>query len=146
MVQNNLGYLLLEKGGDLDEAARLIEASLKQDPKNGSTLDSWGWALFKQGKLKEAEEALRKAVELRPYNPEIRKHLGEVLLKLDRREEALEQWERALAYAFSDRKELEERARKLRVEVARQQQNPGTENAPANPSSKDDEDEYEGDD
>jgi len=142
-VQNNLGYLLLEKGGDLNEAARLIEASLKQDPRNGSTLDSWGWALFKQGKLKEAEEALRKAVELRPYTPEIRKHLGEVLLQLDRKEEALEQWERALAYAFSDRKALEEKARKLRVELARQQQNPGNDSAPTEPGP-DDEDEDEG--
>ena len=143
MVQNNLGYLLLEKGGDIKEAIRLIEASLKQDPKNGSTLDSWGWALFKQGKAKEAEEALRKAVDLRPYNPDIRKHLGEVLLKQGNKEEALAQWERALAYAFPERKELEERTRKLRVELAREQQHTGDEN---DPSRSDDEGEDEGDD
>lgn len=121
MLQNNLGYLLLENGGDLQEASQLIESAMKQDPKNGSTVDSWGWVLYKQGQLKEAEEALRKAVELTPFSPEIRKHLGEVLLKLDRPEEALEQWERALAFAFPQRVELEAEAEKLRVDLAKKQ-------------------------
>ena len=120
MLQNNLGYLLLENGGDLQEASQLIEAAMKQDPKNGSTVDSWGWVLYKQGKVKEAEEALRKAVELTPFSPEIRKHLGEVLLTLNRPEEALEQWERALAFAFPQRAELEAQAEKLRVDLAKQ--------------------------
>jgi len=119
MLQNNLGYLLLENGGDLQEAATLIETSLKQDPKNGNTMDSWGWVLFRQGKFKEAEEALRKAAELSPFSPETRRHLGEALLALGRMEEALEQWERALAYAFPDRKALEERARELRTRIAK---------------------------
>lgn len=119
MLQNNLGYLLLEKGGDLQEASTLIETALKQDPKNGSTMDSWGWALFRQGKFKEAEEVLRKSAELSPYSHETRKHLGEALLAQGRLEEALEQWDRALAYAFPERKALEERARELRTQIAK---------------------------
>ena len=119
-LQNNLGYLLLEMDdSQLKEASTLIEASLKQDPKNGNTLDSWGWALFKQGKFKEAEEALRQASELTPFSPEVRKHLGETLLSLGRLEEALDQWERALAYAFPNRKALEARARELRTRIAK---------------------------
>ncbi|MFZ1614246.1 MAG: tetratricopeptide repeat protein [Holophaga sp.] len=119
-LQNNLGYLLLEMDdGQLQEASALIEASLKQEPKNGNTMDSWGWALFKQGRLKESEEVLRKASEISPFSPEIRKHLGETLLSLGRFEEALEQWERALAYAFPDRKTLENRARELRTRIAK---------------------------
>jgi tetratricopeptide (TPR) repeat protein len=130
MLQNNLGYLILENGGDLQEASQLIQSAMDQDPKNGSTVDSWGWVLFKQGKLKEAEEVLRKAVELTPYSPEIRKHLGEVLLQLDRQQEALEQWERALAYAFPQRKELEAKVLKLRTDLAKK-------NTPTNPSPDD---------
>lgn len=143
MLQNNLGYLLLEKGGDLNEAAKLIEASLQQNPKDPSTLDSWGCVLLKQGKTKEAEAVIRKAVDLRPYNPDIRKHLGEVLLALDRPEEALEQWERALAFAFPERKELENRARKLRVDLAKQ----GRSTEPtAEPTSADPDDANSGED
>lgn len=122
MLQNNLGYLLLEKGGDLAEAARLIESALKQDPNNASTLDSWGWVLFKQGHFQEAEKAFRKALDSSPDSPEMRRHLGETLLKLGKPREALEQWERALAYLFPERKELERRVRELRVQLAR---NPG---------------------
>lgn len=136
-LQNNLGYLLLEKGGDLKEAAALIEAAVKQEPSNGSTLDSWGWVLFKQGKVSEAEAALRKAVELTPYSPDIRRHLGEVLLSQKRKQEALEQWERALAFTFPERKELEKRTRELRTELAKQDQPSGE--TPDEPPSEDDE-------
>lgn len=123
MLQNNLGYLLLEKGGDLDEAARLIESALKQDPDNASTIDSWGWVLHKQGKYAEAEKAFRKALESSPDSPDMRRHLGETLLKLDRPKEALEQWERALAFLFPERAELEKRARELRVKLAKPDEN-----------------------
>jgi len=134
MLQNNLGYMLLENGGDLQEARQLIEAAMKQDPKNGSTVDSWGWVLYKQGHYQEAEAALRKAVELTPFSPEIRKHLGEVLLKLDRPQEALDQWERALAFAFPLRDELEAQVEKLRSELAKKRTAQGK---PAGPSAQD---------
>ncbi len=123
-LQNNLGYLLLEKGGDLAEAAGLIEAAVKQDPQNGSVLDSWGWVLFKQGRFEDSEKALRKASELNPFSPETRKHLGEALLKLNRPEETVEQWERALAFVFPDRRALDKRLVELRAEIAKRHSQP----------------------
>ncbi len=138
-LQNNLGYLLLEGEGNLQEASALIEASLKQDPKNGNTMDSWGWALFKQGRLKEAEKTLRQAAELAPFSPEIHMHLGETLLALEQPDEALEQWDRALAYAFPERKALEARVRELRTRLAKQQaeRNPADPEAPLDPTESD---------
>lgn len=133
-LQNNLGYLLLERGGDLAEAAHLIRASVEKDPQNGSVQDSWGWVLFKQGKYAEAEAALRKASELSPYSPEVRKHLGEALLMLGRRAEAAEQWERALAFSFPDRKTLEKRLAALRAELAREGHPVPAGEVPARPS------------
>ena len=118
-LQNNLGYLLLEKGGDLQEASELIGAAVKQDPQNGSVMDSWGWVLFKQGKFAESEKALRKAAELNPFSPETRMHLGEVLLKLNRPEETVEQWERALAFIFPGRATLDKRLADLRADIAK---------------------------
>jgi tetratricopeptide (TPR) repeat protein len=119
VLQNNLGFSILERGGDLDEAARLIHTALDQDPGNASTMDSWGWVLFKQGKTAEAEAALRKAAEMAPYSPEVHRHLGEALLKLDRLQDALDEWERALAFAFPDRKALEEQVQNLRTRLAK---------------------------
>jgi tetratricopeptide (TPR) repeat protein len=119
VVQNNLGYYLLDTGGDIQEASSLIRAALDQEPDNASYQDSWGWALFKQGKFKEAEAALQSAVEANPISPEIRKHLGEALLKLDRPQEAIEQWESALAFAFPEREKLEDRIKKLKTDIAK---------------------------
>lgn len=120
-LQNNLGYNLLERGVHLDEAASLIEAANRLEPDNGSFVDSLGWVQFKQGKFAEAETTLRKALELNANSPELLKHYGEVLLKLDRPEEALAQWERAMAYVFSNRNELEKRIRDLRVVLAKRE-------------------------
>ncbi|MBI4912261.1 MAG: tetratricopeptide repeat protein [Acidobacteria bacterium] len=141
-VQNNLGYLLLEGGRELDEAERLIAASMAQEPGNGSVVDSWGWLLFKRGRYAEAEAALRKAAELSPYSPETRKHLGEVLLKLGRAAEAADQWERAMAYSFPDRKELGRRLQDLRGKLARSEAlaGPGRKDEP-DPPAPEDEDE-----
>ena len=118
-LQNNLGYLLLERGGDLTEAATLIEAAVKQEPKNGSFIDSMGWLLFKQGKFQEAETQLQAAAELRPYSADVREHLGEVLLRLGKRDEAIAQWERALAFAFPGREALEKRLEDVRIQQAK---------------------------
>jgi tetratricopeptide (TPR) repeat protein len=118
-LQNNLGYLLLDSGGDLKEAASLIEAAVKQEPGNGSFIDSLGWLRFKQGDFKEAEAQLRRAAELRPYSADVRQHLGEVLLKAGKVKEALAQWERALAFAFPGRDELEKRVDEVRAEQAK---------------------------
>lgn len=123
LVQNNLGYLLLEQDRNLEEAAGLIEASAKATPQNGSVVDSLGWAQFRLGKLAEAETTLRRAVELSPYSPEVRRHLGEVLEKQGKLAEAAEQWERALAFVFPERQALEKRLGELRIRLAKEQAN-----------------------
>jgi len=84
-------------------------------------VDSLGWAQFKLGRMAEAEATLRRATELSPYSPEIRRHLGEVLVKQGKLVEAAEQWERALAFIFPERAELEKRLGDLRVRIAKEQ-------------------------
>ncbi|HEX7552287.1 MAG TPA: tetratricopeptide repeat protein, partial [Geothrix sp.] len=121
LVQNNLGYLLLEQDRDLEEAATLIEASAKATPDNGNVVDSLGWAQFKLGRIAEAETTLRRATELSPFSPEVRKHLGEVLVKQGKLVEATEQWDRALAFVFPDHAALEKRLGELRIRIAKEQ-------------------------
>ena len=65
-----------------------------------------------------------------PYSPEIHKHLGDALLKLDRPQEALDEWERALAFVFPDRKDLEKQAQDLRVDVARSRRDAAADDPP----------------
>jgi Tfp pilus assembly protein PilF len=94
---NYYGYMLAERGVRLEEAVSLIDRALQEDPNNASYLDSMGWARFKQDRLQEAEEYLRKAVSRNAHNPEILDHLGDVLVASGRGDLAAAQWEKALA-------------------------------------------------
>ncbi len=94
---NSLGYMLADKGVRLPEALSLIERALKVEPENPSYLDSLGWALFKSGKIEEAEEPLRKAATAMTRESVIQDHFGDVLARRGKADEAIAAWERALA-------------------------------------------------
>lgn len=96
-VLNYYGYMLADRGIRLDEATSLIQRAVSAEPNNGAYLDSLGWAYYKQNKLAEAEEYLRKAVSRSGHDPTILGHLGDVYMKLGLTERAAESWERALA-------------------------------------------------
>ncbi len=66
------------------------------DPKNGAYLDSYGWVLFKMGRLKEAEGKIRKALEIIGDDATIYDHLGQIYYREGMYEEAKIQWEKAL--------------------------------------------------
>jgi Flp pilus assembly protein TadD len=94
-VLNALGYLNVERGVRLPEALALIEKALKLQPDNPSVLDSRGWALFKLGRLAEAERDLRRALESLP-SAVVLDHLGDVLAAQGRPAEAEAAWRQAL--------------------------------------------------
>lgn len=95
-VLNYYGYMLADRGVRLSEATDMIQTAVKLDPNNGAYLDSLGWAYYKQNKLAEAEEFLRKASERQSHDPTILGHLGDVYMKLGQSERAATYWERAL--------------------------------------------------
>ena len=95
-VLNYYGYMLADRGLRLPEATAMIQQAVSQEPANGAYLDSLGWAFYKQNKLTEAEEYLRKAVARENDDPTILGHLGDVYLKLGQNDQAAETYERAL--------------------------------------------------
>ena len=64
-------------------------------PRDGNVRDTYGWTLAKAGKLRQAEEELRRSVELLPAFAENRYHLGWVYEQLGRLAEAQDQYLRA---------------------------------------------------
>ncbi len=96
-VLNYYGYMLADRGVRLDEATAMIQKAVTQEPSNGAYLDSLGWAYYKQNKLTEAEESLRKASERQKHDPTILGHLGDVYAKLGQSDQAVIYWQRALA-------------------------------------------------
>jgi len=91
---NALGYSLADRNIRLEEAQNYIEKALALAPEDPHIIDSMGWVLYRRGDLAGALNHLQKAYQLQP-DPEIAIHLGEVLWKLDRKDEAIALWRRA---------------------------------------------------
>ena len=97
-VLNYLGYSLVDRGEQLDEALGMIETAAKARPDSGAIADSLGWVYYRLGRYDEAEAAMETAVKLLPVDPILSDHFGDVLWVVDRKREARFQWRRALSY------------------------------------------------
>lgn len=93
-ANNGLGYFYAETSRNLDEAAELVKKALQVEPENGAYLDSLGWVYYKQGKYEEALKLLEDAFN-REKDGVIAEHVGDVLYRLNRKEEAAKYWKQA---------------------------------------------------
>lgn len=92
---NALGYSFADRNVKLDEAKALLETAVKLAPDDHYMLDSLGWVHYRLGNLDKAAEFLQKAYAVQA-DPEIAAHLGEVLWKQGKLEEAKKLWASAL--------------------------------------------------
>jgi tetratricopeptide (TPR) repeat protein len=108
---NALGYTLVDRTRNHREGLKLIESALSVTPDSGAVLDSMGWALHK---LKRDEEALRylERAARRINDPEVDLHLGEVLLSLGRKDDALATF-KAAQERYPDNEDLKKRLQSL---------------------------------
>ncbi len=88
---NALGYSLADRGIRLPEAFTLVTKALELAPDDPFIMDSLGWVHFRMGRIKEAEQLLRRAFALRS-DPEIAVHLGEVLWVKGQKDDAQKLW------------------------------------------------------
>ncbi|HVE11959.1 MAG TPA: tetratricopeptide repeat protein, partial [Elusimicrobiota bacterium] len=116
---NFLGYALAERGLKLDQAEKLTRRASELDPKSGAYVDSYGWTLFKLGKIAEARERLELAGRLLPDDETVWDHVGEVCRAAGDHEGAWKAWRRSFsaepAKAVRDKLLAEER----RLDAAR---------------------------
>ncbi len=97
-VLNYLGYSLVEKRENLDEALEMIRTASAARPDSGYITDSLGWVLYRLGRFEEAVAPMERAVSLLPIDPVINDHLGDVYWAVGRKREAEFQWSRALSF------------------------------------------------
>jgi Flp pilus assembly protein TadD len=108
---NALGYTLVDRTPRTQEGLELIEKAHKLSPSDPFIMDSMGWALFRLGRLQEAETYLRCALAERP-DAEIAAHLGEVLWAKGDRDMARAIWQPQLE-SNPDNAVLKETVRRL---------------------------------
>ncbi len=113
-VLNYLGYSLVERGKNLDEALSLIEQAVAAAPDAGYIIDSLAWAYFTLGRYQDALAPMEKASLLEPVEPVLTDHLGDVYWMNGRKREAEFQWHRALSYGPAEKDAVRIR-RKLEI-------------------------------
>lgn len=133
---NDLGYIWADHDMNLAEAEKLIRKALEEDRKQrqkdnpqlkpeqikdrGAYLDSLGWVMFKQKKYQEAKKYLQQAVQPDDEDEsiEILDHLGDVLMALGEKSEAVAVWKKGVEAAGEskrERKRKEEVQKKLKA-------------------------------
>lgn len=80
IVANNLASLLLEREDAASVARAAAAAEALKGADNAYFLDTYGWALYRSGRLAEGVAALEQAVEKAPGLVDARYHLGVALL------------------------------------------------------------------
>jgi len=91
---NALGYSFADRNLRLQEAFDLISKANQLAPDDPYILDSLGWVEFRLGRLDQALKTLQRAYGIK-VDAEIAAHLGELLWKLGRHDEAKKLWRSA---------------------------------------------------
>ncbi|MFG0244687.1 MAG: hypothetical protein ACF8MF_01375 [Phycisphaerales bacterium JB052] len=104
---NDLGYMLIERGERIDEAERMLEAAARALPDQASIIDSLGWLRYKQGIFEDRldektnEVVTRGAISLlsranqldqQRSNATILLHLGDAFWRAGQTQQAIDAW------------------------------------------------------
>jgi Tfp pilus assembly protein PilF len=132
MMDNNVAYDMADAGFDLDKSWQLISKALDATPPSvcqpeglsdgdkcttplrqlAHMLDTAGWVLYRQGKIKDAEPYLRSAFAISPIS-ETELHVVVVLAKSGRLEEAVDLFAQARSRPDFVRVDSQETMREL---------------------------------
>ena len=73
---NNLAWILVEHGGNLDVALSHAQMAREQQPNDSYIADTLGWVYYKKNAYLLATSFLKEAVEKLPHEPDIHFHYG----------------------------------------------------------------------
>lgn len=94
---NFLAYLWAQQRRDLPQAMAYAQRALRQAPDDPAILDTLGWVQLRSGKISEAAQSLIRAAALRPDDPEVLLHLGDLAAAQEKPRLARRHWRRGLA-------------------------------------------------
>jgi tetratricopeptide (TPR) repeat protein len=100
-LMNNFGYSLIDdyaSDAELEEGFKMLKQAIRLTPDEPNLLDSIGWAYYQYGDFREAKRYIGLALEA--YEPfahwELSDHMGDVLWRLDEKDEARKSWQHSL--------------------------------------------------
>jgi tetratricopeptide (TPR) repeat protein len=73
---NNLAWLLVEQGGNIDSALSYAQTAREVMPNDPNIADTLGWIYFQKNAYLKAVSLLKEAAEKLPQHPEVQYHYG----------------------------------------------------------------------
>ena len=99
VAANNLAYLMVQTGQNLDVALSLAQVARRALPNAPSTADTLAWIYYQKGNYASGRDLLEDAVKLDPGNASIHYHLGMIYTKLSNNSEAIVELKKAASLA-----------------------------------------------
>ena len=99
VAANNLAYLMVDSGQNLDVALSLAQVARRGAPTSPSTADTLAWIYYKKGNYESARDLLEEATKGAPNNAAIHYHLGMTYAKLSKSTDAISHLKKAAALA-----------------------------------------------
>ena len=96
LASNNLAYVMLEQGGNVDVAFAMAQTARRQLPDNPSCADTLGWAFYHKGVYTSAINLFKEALKKQPDNGLYNYHLGLAYAKNGQTALAKQQLERVM--------------------------------------------------
>lgn len=113
---NDLGYLWADQGKQLNRALEMTRRAVDSRPDNVAYRDSFGWALFRSGRISDAIRELEQAVAGDAPDGVILDHLGDAYQQAERKADAVAMWRRAVAAFAKEGERDKERATQQKIE------------------------------
>jgi cellulose synthase operon protein C len=76
LASNNLAFVMLEQGGNVDLAFTMAQTAYRQLPDNASSADTLGWAFYYKRAYTSAITHFKEALRREPENEHFNYHLG----------------------------------------------------------------------
>jgi tetratricopeptide (TPR) repeat protein len=96
LASNNLAYVMLQQGGNVEVAFAMAQTARRQLPDNPNTADTLGWAFYKKNVYGSAINLFKEAVTAQPQNPLFNCHLGLAYAKSGQRALARQQLDKVV--------------------------------------------------
>jgi tetratricopeptide (TPR) repeat protein len=99
IAANNLAYLMLQNGENVDVALTLAQTARRAMPNSPNSADTLAWAYYFKGTYGYARDLLEDAIKINPNSAAMQYHLGMVYSKLGDRSNAAIHFKKAIALA-----------------------------------------------